>query len=64
LFLRIQDRIAVTGTFKHQKADLMREGFDPATTPDVIYFCDASARAFVRLDKALFERIRTGTVRL
>jgi fatty-acyl-CoA synthase len=64
LFLRIQDRIAVTATFKHQKNELMREGFDPAATDDAIYFDDPSQQAYVRLDGALFERIKAGAVRL
>jgi fatty-acyl-CoA synthase len=64
LFLRIQDRIAVTATFKHQKNELVREGFDPAATEDVIYFDDPSQQAYVRLDGALFERIKAGAVRL
>ncbi len=64
LFLRIQDRIAVTATFKHQKAELMREGFDPAMSDDAIYFDDPMQGAYVRLDGALFERIKSGAVRL
>jgi fatty-acyl-CoA synthase len=64
LFLRIQDRIAVTATFKHQKNDLMREGFDPAVSGDTIYFDDPSQQAYVRLDGALFERIKSVAVRL
>jgi fatty-acyl-CoA synthase len=64
LFLRIQDRIAVTATFKHQKNELMREGFDPAASDDTIYFDDPSQQAYVRLDGALFERIKAGAVRL
>jgi fatty-acyl-CoA synthase len=64
LFLRIQDRIAVTATFKHQKNELMREGFDPAASGDTIYFDDPSQQAYVRLDGALFERIKSGAVRL
>jgi fatty-acyl-CoA synthase len=64
LFLRIQNRIAVTGTFKHQKVDLVREGFDPAATSDAIYVCDLTAHAYVRIDAALFERIRAGTIRV
>ena len=64
LFLRIQDRIAVTATFKHQKNELMREGFDPAASDDAIYFDDPSQQAYVRLDGALFERIKAGAVRL
>ena len=64
LFLRIQNRIAITATFKHQKVDLVHESFDPAATPDAIYFCDPTALNYVRIDTAFFERIRAGTVRL
>jgi fatty-acyl-CoA synthase len=64
LFLRIQDRIAVTATFKHQKAELVREGFDPAVSDDTIFFDDPLRQAYVRLDGALFERIKAGAVRL
>ena len=64
LFLRIQDKIAVTATFKHQKNDLVREGFDPAATADAIYFDDQAQRAYVRLDGASFERIKSGAARL
>ncbi len=64
LFLRLQDRIAVTATFKHAKADLVREGFDPAAHGDPIYFDDPSHAAYVRLDAALFRRIQDGRIRL
>ncbi len=64
LFLRIQERIAVTATFKHQKTELVRDGFDLAATDDAIYFDDPSQQAYVRLDGALFERIKAGAVRL
>ena len=64
LFLRVQARITVTATFKHQKAELVREGFDPTATGDAIYFDDPSQQAYVRLDGALFERIKAGAVRL
>ena len=64
LFLRIQDRIDVTATFKHQKNDLAREGFDPAATSDAIYFDDTDRQAYIRLDAALFSRINAGAVRL
>jgi fatty-acyl-CoA synthase len=64
LFLRIQDRIAVTATFKHQNTDLKRDGFDPSATDDAIYFDDPSRQAYVRLDAALLARIQDGKVRL
>src|SRR6185312_9188273 len=40
LFLRIRDGIETTATFKHKTADLARQGYDPATTGDAIYFDD------------------------
>jgi fatty-acyl-CoA synthase len=64
LFLRIQNEIEVTGTFKQKKVDLAREGFNPAAVGDPIYFNDPQARAFVRLDQMLCQRIESGQVRV
>jgi fatty-acyl-CoA synthase len=64
LFLRIMSEIEVTATFKQKKMDLVREGFDPAQTADAIYFNDPRAKAFVRLDTALYEQIQRGEIRL
>jgi fatty-acyl-CoA synthase len=64
LFLRLTDRLEVTATFKHRKLELVREGFDPAAVGDAIFFDDPSRQAFVPLDRALYERIAAGEVRL
>ncbi len=64
LFLRIRGEIEATATFKQKKIDLVREGFDPAATADVIYFNHAEKRAFVRLDALLHMRIVKGDVRV
>ena len=64
LFLRIADRIEATGTFKHTKRDLQREGFDPAAIGDPIYFDDPAKKAFIPLDQALYTRIAAGELRL
>jgi fatty-acyl-CoA synthase len=64
LFLRIKDGIETTGTFKHKTADLARQGYDPTAADDAIYFDDPAQQAFVRLDRALYERIQAGAVRL
>ena len=52
LFLRIQNSIATTATFKHQKSDLVRQGFDPAATPDFIYLNEPSRQAYVQFPTA------------
>ncbi len=64
LFLRIKDRIETTATFKHKTAELARQGYDPAATDDALYFDDPARRAFIQLDRALYERIQAGAVRL
>jgi fatty-acyl-CoA synthase len=64
LFLRIRDHIDATSTFKQKKTDLARQGFDPDTINDPLYFNDCQARAFVPLDHSLYERIQTGQIRL
>ncbi|HUJ26358.1 MAG TPA: long-chain-acyl-CoA synthetase [Myxococcales bacterium] len=63
LFLRVRSEMEVTGTFKYRKADLVREGFDPAATADAIYFDEPDAQAFVRLDPAAYQRIQGREVR-
>jgi fatty-acyl-CoA synthase len=64
LFLRIKREMAVTVTFKHRKNDLIREGYDPAVVHDVMYFDDPARQAFVPLDRALYDRIQSGQIRL
>jgi fatty-acyl-CoA synthase len=64
LFLRICSELEVTGTFKYTKRNLVREGYDPAATDDVMYFNDRPRGAFVRLDTELYGRLQTGQVRL
>jgi fatty-acyl-CoA synthase len=64
LFLRIRDDIAVTGTFKYSKTDLVRQGYDPSSITDVLYFDDPESGAFVQLDKTLYDRIQDGQIRL
>ena len=64
VFLRIRPDIEVTATFKQKKVDLVKQGFDPGAIGDPIYFNDPAAKAFVRLDGALYDDIRAGKVRL
>jgi fatty-acyl-CoA synthase len=64
MFLRIQPKIEVTGTFKQKKVDLVREGFNPTATSDPIYFNDPKTQAFVPLDPALYRSIESGEIRL
>ena len=63
VFLRVLPEIEVTGTFKHRKVELVKEGFDPAAISDPLFFLDGE-RGYVPLDAALFGRIARGEQRL
>ncbi|WP_421725675.1 long-chain-acyl-CoA synthetase [Bauldia sp.] len=64
LFLRFQHHIAATSTFKQRKLELVRDGFDPATTDEPIFFDDPRASDWVQVDTALFDEIKIGDIRL
>ena len=63
LFLRIRKNMDLTGTFKYSKTDLVRQGFNPASSDDVVYFNHLESGAFTRLDQQLYERIQMGAIR-
>ena len=50
VFLRLQPQIDITGTFKHRKVDLAREGFDPALTSDPLFIRDGTTGHYLPLD--------------
>jgi fatty-acyl-CoA synthase len=60
LFLRFQNQIELTSTFKQRKVDLVAQGFDPSHSADEIYFDDPTSGRFVRVDAALHEHIMRG----
>ena len=64
LFVRVRAQLEVTATFKYTKNAFVRLGYDPSATSDVIYFNDPERSAFVRLDRALYDRIEAGRIRL
>jgi fatty-acyl-CoA synthase len=64
LFLRLTDRLQTTATFKQNKLDFVRTGFDPAATKDPIYFGHPKQRTYIPLDAALYARIQSGKIRL
>jgi len=64
LFIRIVPAIELTGTFRLKKGELARQGYDPARVSDPVYFDDRSLEAYVRVDAALYERLRAGSLRL
>ncbi|XP_054664931.1 long-chain fatty acid transport protein 6-like isoform X3 [Grus americana] len=64
LFLRVQKKMEMTGTFKQQKLRLVDEGFNPSTITDPLYFLDNSKKAYVLLTKEVYELILFGKMKL
>jgi fatty-acyl-CoA synthase len=64
LFLRLRGEVEMTGTFKYSRTELVREGFNPETISDAIYFDDAASQSYRRMDGELFEQIQSAQVRL
>jgi fatty-acyl-CoA synthase len=64
LFLRIRGEIDVTSTFKQRKINMVKDGFDPVSISDTIFFDDPRTHAYVPLDGTLYKEIISGKVRL
>uniref|UniRef100_A0A8C5VH99 long-chain-fatty-acid--CoA ligase n=1 Tax=Microcebus murinus TaxID=30608 RepID=A0A8C5VH99_MICMU len=63
-FLRIQDTIAITGTFKHRKVTLVEEGFNPNVIRDALYFLDERAKMYVPMTEDIYNAISANTLKL
>ncbi len=61
LFLRLQDHLDITGTFKPRKLDLVADGFDPARSGDPIYVDDKKAQAYLRMDATRYAELTRQT---
>jgi fatty-acyl-CoA synthase len=64
VFVRIRGELETTATFKHQKGELAREGYDPAATDEAVYVSDTDQKAYVRMGANLFALIQAGQTRL
>ena len=63
VFLRIESNIETTGTFKHRKLDLVREGFDLARVEAPLYV-RLPGQGYTRLKPELHQQIVEGEIRL
>eukprot|EP01100_Stratorugosa_tubuloviscum_P007981 TRINITY_DN32_c3_g1_i1.p1 TRINITY_DN32_c3_g1~~TRINITY_DN32_c3_g1_i1.p1 ORF type:complete len:651 (+),score=321.74 TRINITY_DN32_c3_g1_i1:78-2030(+) len=57
LFIRLRQEIDITGTFKHKKTELVKEGFNPALVQDPLYYRNDALKKYVPIDDALYESI-------
>ena len=60
-FLRLTKEMQTTGTFKHQKEDLKKQGFNPSLIKDKLYFLQKDN--YVEIDQSLYNRIHSGDER-
>ncbi|KAM3837932.1 long-chain fatty acid transport protein 2-like [Diretmus argenteus] len=61
-FIRIQDSLAVTGTFKQMKVKLAEEGFDPALIKEPLFYLEDS-KGYVPMTQEIFDSITAGKIR-
>jgi fatty-acyl-CoA synthase len=62
VFVRLLPEIAVTGTFKYRKLDLVAQGFDPLSVKDPLYV--RGPRGYQKLTRPLYAKIMAGEMRL
>jgi fatty-acyl-CoA synthase len=63
VFLRLRTELAVTGTFKHRKIDMVADGFDPAHVTEPLYVRDGD-KGYEPITPAVMAEIVGGTMRL
>ncbi len=64
LFLRMRPQMEITGTFKHRKVELVKEGFDPNVVQDPLYMRDDERQTYVPLSPRLFDDVTSGAMKL
>ncbi|XP_053573409.1 long-chain fatty acid transport protein 2 [Bombina bombina] len=63
-FVRIQDALETTGTFKQRKVGLIEEGFDPSHISDPLYFLDEREKKYVPMTQTIFNDIKEKKLKL
>src|SRR5665213_1202166 len=64
IFLRLQPEMEITGAFKQRKVELVKEGFDPLTVNDPVYWLDPASGRYEKLDGTRYADIVSGRVKL
>ena len=59
-FIRLKSQLEITGTFKHRKGDLKKEGFDISLIKEPVYAMDLKTRKFVKVTKTVVKNIESG----
>nr|KAF6398028.1 solute carrier family 27 member 3 [Rousettus aegyptiacus] len=63
-FLRLQESLATTETFKQHKVRMAKEGFDPQALADPLYVLDQAGGAYLPLTPARYGALLAGDLRI
>ncbi|NP_001008639.1 hsFATP2a_ACSVL_like domain-containing protein [Danio rerio] len=63
-FIRIQNSLEVTGTFKMMKVKLVEEGFNPALIEDSLFFLDLTQKKYIPLSQDIYNSIMSQDIKL
>ncbi|XP_035508289.1 very long-chain acyl-CoA synthetase-like [Morone saxatilis] len=63
-FIRIQNAVEVTGTFKQMKVKLVEESFDPGRIQDPLYILDDHEKSYIPLTAQVYRSIISGNIKL
>ena len=64
IILRVKKEIEITGTFKHKKVDLVKEGYNPQDVSDPMFYIDDKNGNYINLDSNLYEKIINKDIKL
>ena len=62
-FLRLRETADTTSSFKQIKINLQKQGFDPGTIHDPLYFLHPKNKTFLKLTKEIFDDIQGAKIR-
>ncbi|XP_029138818.1 very long-chain acyl-CoA synthetase-like isoform X2 [Protobothrops mucrosquamatus] len=53
-FIRIQEKLEITGTFKQRKGQLVKDGFNPANINDPFFLLDDSEKNYIPMTEEIY----------
>ncbi|XP_062405796.1 long-chain fatty acid transport protein 2-like [Sardina pilchardus] len=63
-FIRIQNCVEVTGTFKQMKKTVVEEGFNPTLVTDPLFFLDDKDKSYVPMTEDIYQAVVCGNKKL
>lgn len=62
IFIRVLEKMDITGTFKIKKTELQKDGFDPSKIKDKLYV--RSGKEYVPMTSQLYQNILKGEIKI